>query len=128
MQKNARNGKKLVLLIADFADFTDFISAGKIKKQSDFACFVVHFVLFSVAKGVMHPGVETIHEIQFTRYEIRKFWVVLIVDFADWAGFFILAGIVVPRQNALISFFDAAEFERVVVKEKSTTYGTSGHL
>ncbi len=41
----------------------------------------------------MHPGAETIHEIQFTRYEIRKFWVVLIADFTDWAGFFILAGI-----------------------------------
>ena len=62
-------------------------------------------MLFSVAKGVMHPGVETIHEIQFTcrdsatarraRYEIRKFWVVLIADFADWAGFFILTGIVI---------------------------------
>ncbi len=51
--------------------YTDLFSPGKIKKQSDFGCFVVHFVLFSVAKGVMHPGAETIHEIQFTRYEIR---------------------------------------------------------
>ena len=49
------------------ADYTELFSPGKIKKKSDFACFLVHFVLFSVAKGVMHPGVETIHEIQFTR-------------------------------------------------------------
>lgn len=29
-------------------------------------------VLFSVRKGVMHPGSETINEIRFTKYEIRN--------------------------------------------------------